>query len=140
MVDFAWKQIQFVFLPHQVEDMELLVSKLQGNKDYIGAAYIDQYEQLMDALSKYQNFKNVKNLGSAISSMIASANQEMADAGYDGEEEWVTVSSLFGAAAIPVETKEIMKQAFDKMKKEGLITDKSKWKALEVLATNYLKP
>jgi len=32
-----------------------------------------------------------------------------------------------------------MKDVFEKMKKNGQITDKAKWKALEVLAENYLK-
>ena len=139
MVDFNWKQIQFVFLPHQVADMELLVKKLEGNKDFIGAAHIDQYETLMDALSKYQNFKNVKNLGSAINAMIESANAEMEAGEFDGKEEWVTVSRLFGSAAIPMETNETMKKVFEKMKKEGSITDKSKWKALDLLAKHYLE-
>lgn len=138
MVDFDWKQLQFVFLPHQVKDLDLLVEKTKGNFDYIGAAYIEQYEQLMDTLSKYQNFKNVKNLGAAIAAMIQAAHNEMDAAGYDGKEEWVTVNRLFGAAAIPSEVNEIMKQAFEKMKKSGDITDKTKWKALEILANHYL--
>lgn len=139
MVDFDWKQIQFVFLPHQLKDLELLVSKTQGNNDFIGAAYIDQYEKLMDVLPKYQNFKNVKNLGAAMNAMVESATNEMATAEYDGKEEWVTVSHLFGAAAIPMEVSETMKDVFKKMKEAGEITDKTKWKALELLAKHYLE-
>lgn len=139
MVDFEWKQVQLVFLPHQVKDLELLVSKTQGNVDYIGAAYIDQYEQLMETLSKYQNFKNVKNLGTAIHSMITVANAEMEESEYDGTQEWVTLSRLFGSAAIPQSLNETMKKVFEKMKKEGEITEKTKWKSLEVLAKQYLQ-
>jgi hypothetical protein len=138
MVDFDWKQIQFVFLPHQLSNLDLLVEKTKGNFDYVGAAYIAQYEQLMDVLPKYQNFKNVKNLGAALDAMIQAAVNEMDASGYDGKEEWVTINRLFGAAAIPFEVNETMKQVFDKMKKDGAITDKSKWKALEVLASHYL--
>jgi len=118
--------------------LELLVSKTQGSFDYIGAAYIDQYEQLMETLAKYQNFKNVKNLGTAMHSMISLANAEMEASEYDGTEEWVTLSHLFGSAAIPQSLNETMKKVIEKMKKEGEITEKTKWKSLEVLANQYL--
>jgi len=137
-LDFDWKQIQFVFIPHQLKNLELFVEKTGGSFDFVGAAHVEQYEKLMDSLQKYQNFKNVKNLGTAINAMIEAANREMEAAEYDGTEEWVTLSTLFGAAAIPQELHLKMKDVFEKMKKNGQITDKSKWKALEVLAENYL--
>ena len=89
--------------------------------------------------AKYQNFKNVKNLGAAIHLMIEGANKEMDDAGFDNKEEWVTVSRMFGSAAVPQETSENMKVVFEKMKKEGSITDKDRWGALDLLATHYLE-
>lgn len=138
-LDFDWKQIQFVFLPHQLKNLELLVARTPNNADYVGAAHVEQYEQLIDCLAKYQQFKNIKNLGAALASMVQSANNEMEEAGFDGSEEWVTVNHLFGAAAIPSEVSEKVKQAIDKMKKEGVITDKAKWQALDVLASYYLK-
>jgi len=137
-LDFDWKQIQFVFIPHQLKNLELFVEKTGGSFDFVGAAHVEQYEKLMDSLQKYQNFKNVKNLGTAINAMMEAANREMEAAEYDGTEEWVTLSTLFGAAAIPQELHLKMKDVFEKMKKNGQITDKSKWKALEVLAENYL--
>lgn len=138
MLDFDWKQIQFIFLPHQLNDMQALVNKTQGSYDYIGVAYIEQYEKLMDMLQQYQNFKNVKNLGAAMHSMILSATKEMDEAGYTEDEDWVNVSQVFGSAAIPKTVQELLKQAFDKMQKAGEITEKNKWKSLEVLANKYL--
>jgi len=138
VLDFDWKQIQFVFIPHQLKNLELFVERTQGNFDFVGAAYVEQYETLMDSLQKYQNFKNVKNLGTAINAMIEAANREMETAEYDGSEEWITLSSLFGSAAIPSELHLKIKNVFEKMKKSGLITDKVKWKALDVLAEIYL--
>jgi len=138
MVDFDWKQIQFVFLPHQLQKLEALVERVQGNNDFIGAAYIEQYEQLMDTLQKYQNFKNIKNLGTTINSMIESVENEMNEAGYSEEGTWTTLQSIFGSSAIPLELKDTMKNVFEKLKKSGDITDKTKWKALKVLADNYL--
>jgi hypothetical protein len=138
MLDFDWKQIQFIFIPHQLKNLELFVEKTGGSFDFVGAAHAEQYETLMDSLQKYQNFKNVKNLGTAINAMIEAANREMEAAEYDGSEEWLTLSSLFGSAAIPSELHLKMKDVFEKMKKNGLITDKMKWKVLDVLAESYL--
>ena len=137
-VEFDWKQIQFVFLPHQLKNLELFVEKTGGSFDFVGTAHVDQYGKLMDSLQKYQNFKNVKNLGTAINAMIEAANNEMKDAEYDGSEEWMTLSNLFGSAAVPSRLHSKMKEVFEKMKKDGVITDKMKWKALDILAETYL--
>lgn len=139
MLDFDWKQLQFIFLPHQLNDLDAFVNKTQGTYDYIGVAHIEQYEKLMDILQKYQNFKNVKNLGAAMHSMILSATKEMDNAGFNDTEGWINVSQVFGAAAIPQEVQVTLKKVFEKMKKNGEITDETRWKSLELLANNYLK-
>jgi len=137
-LDFDWKQIQFVFIPYQLKNLELFIDRTQGNFDFVGAAHTEQYDALMDSLQKYQNFKNVKNLGTTINAMIEAANKEMESAEYDASEEWIPISKLFGSAAIPSELHFKMKDVFEKMKKNGLITDNTKWKCLDVLAENYL--
>lgn len=137
-IDYDWKQIAFLFLPFQIKDLEELVKRTAGNTEFMGVSHREQYDQMMDALIKYQNFKNVKNIGAAIHSMIKAANEEMAESGYDSKEQWIPLSRLFGAAAIPESLNELLKKVFDKMKKERLINDKTRWKALEILADSYL--
>jgi hypothetical protein len=138
IVDYDWKEIQFVFLPHQVKKIEQLVELCANKKEYMGVAHIDQYEKLIDTLQKYQSFSNVKNIGAAVYYMIEHATTQMEDAGFNGEEQWVTLTSLFGSGAVPIETSQIVREAIDKMKKEGIITDKEKRNALEIMAANYL--
>lgn len=138
MVDFDFKQIQFVFLPHQIEDLNALVKRAGGSFEFIGAGYIDQYKKLLETMQKYQTFKNIHNIGGAIHVMINVANKEMEDAGYTEDADWTSVSHLFGSAAIPVEIAEVVRKAMDKMKKEGEINEHSRWKALEILARFYL--
>lgn len=139
MIDFDWKQIQFVFLPHQLNNLDAFVERVKGNFDFEGAGHVTQYEELMDCLQKYQIFKNTKNLGAVIDLMIQAANNEMDEAGFTlDDDEWVPLSRMFGSAAVPQETNEKLKQVMDKLKKEGLITERSKWKAIDVLIDNYL--
>jgi hypothetical protein len=101
MLDYDWQDMQFIFLPHQVKDLELLVSNVEGNKDFIGAAHIDQFEGLLSTLSKYQKFSDIKNVGAAIHKMIEITNEVMDNAGFDENDEWVPLSKIFGNAAIP---------------------------------------
>lgn len=137
ILDFDYKQIQFMFLPHQVAELEKLVSRLKDKKDYIGVAHIDQYEQLLETLKKYQSFSNVKNIGAAIYSMIEQANQTMNDAEFNGD--WLPLSRILGSAAIPKQSFEIIKEALDKMKEQGVFTKNDGWKGLQKLAEDYLK-
>ena len=136
-IDFDWKQIQMVFLPHQLKDLDMFVQRT-GTAEYTGAAHIEQYEQLLQTLQKYQKFKNIQNLGSAIYKMIEVANAEMEQSEYDNNEEWMTLSSIFGSAAIPATLHLKVKSAFEKMKESGQITDKTRWKALEILTDAYI--
>lgn len=137
MVDYDWRQIQFVFLPHQLKNLEEFTDKVQS-ADFQGAGHITQYAELMDCLQSYQVFKNTKNLGAAIYLMIEAANREMGGAGFEGGSDYIPYSRLFGSGAVPAETAEKIKKAMEKMKSNGEITDKDKWRVLDILTENYL--
>ena len=139
IVDYDWKEIQFVFLPHQLNKLEELVKQCSAKKAYIGAAHIDQYEKLIDALQKYQSFSNIKNTGAAIYSMIECAMNQMDEAGFNSEEQWIPLTKLFGSGAVSSETATIINEVIAKMKKEGIITEKNKRNVLEIMAASYLE-
>ena len=137
VLEYDWKEIQMIFLPHQVSDMEKLVATIDGNKDYIGAGHIDQFEKLLNTLSKYQKFTDIKNIGAAIHMMIEVANRVMSDAEFDGKEEWVPLSRILGNAAIPKESAEKVKKVLDQMEKNEEIEKNKRWKGLELMADKY---
>lgn len=138
-LEFTWKNVTFTFLPHQVADTEKLISILESLKpDFLGVADIDQHEEFMETLAKYQRFANVKNTGAAIHSMVCAAKQLFEDIGYENEEEWVQLTSLLGTPAIPKEAADIIKEAVDKMTKDGTVGAKNRWQALEYWAADYL--
>jgi hypothetical protein len=138
IVNFDWKEVEFIFLPHQIKSLEKLVAATSGSKAYIAAAHIDQYEKLIETLQLYQSFANIKNTGAAIHAMIETTLEQMNDAEYSIENsQWVPFTRLFGSGAIPKETFDAVTEVIDGMKKKGVITDKTKWKALEIMAGAY---
>lgn len=138
-VDFAWKNITFTFLPHQIEDWQKLIDTLENTKpDFVGIASIEQYKIFVETLAKYQQFANVKNTGTAIHAMIKSTEKMFENTGYTEENEWVQLTGIFGSSAIPAESAEVIREALKKMADEGIIETKNKWYAIECLAADYL--
>lgn len=136
---FDWKNIVFAFLPHQIDDVNALVEAIQKfAPDYVGVADIEAYKPFMEALAKYQEFANVKNVGAAIHAMTKTTLQQIDDSGYNDTEEWVQLTSIFGGSAIPKEKAERIKEAVEKMVEDGLVQKKRRWQALEVLADCYM--
>lgn len=138
-VSFDWKNVVFMFLPHQINDLDKLVKAVESNHpEYIGAAGIEQYKEMMETLSKYQGFSNIKNVGAAIHAMIKHTEQMLDDIGYSEDQEWIPLTNIFGGAAIPKESSEIIQAAVKKMMDEGQISSKNKWQFIEYLAADYL--
>lgn len=138
-VEFAWKNVTFTFLPHQLKDLDKLLNVLSSLKpDFLGIADIDQHEEFIEAITKYQQFANVKNTGAAIHAMVRSTEQMFEDLHYDDSEEWVQLTNVFGTPAIPKEAADVITEAVKKMTDEGSIGAKNKWQALEFWAAEYL--
>lgn len=138
-VEYDWKNIVFTFLPHQVKDLDKLVEALRTQQpDFIGACDIEQHKPFIDALAKYQEFANVKNTGAAIHAMIKGTEQLFEDLHFDDKQEWVQITSILGSSAIPKDASEIISMAIKKMIESGDINAKSKWRAIELWAADYL--
>ena len=138
-VQFDFKNVTFAFLPHQVNDMDVLIKALeQTAPDIIGVAAYDQCKQFVEALAKYQKFTDIRNVGAAIHSMVESANEKMDLVGFDEEEDWTYLTKLFGSSAIPGEAAQVIQQAIKKAEKEGTVTSKNRWQLIEYLCADYI--
>ncbi len=138
-VEFDWKNITFTFLPHQVRDFEQLVKALGSvSPDVLGVADIDQHEEFIETITKYQQFANVKNTGAAIHAMVKSTERMFEDLHFEESQEWVQLPNIFGSPAIPKEAADIINEALNKMVEEGHIGAKNKWQALEYWAADFL--
>ena len=95
-------------------------------------------QKLVETLAKYQKFENVKNVGAAIHSMVKNADRIMRDVGYEEDGEFVQLSSVFTSGTIRKEYADIIKEALQKMEKDGVIDGKRKWEALAIWAADYM--
>lgn len=138
-VEFDWKNVTFTFLPHQVQDLERLLEVLSSvHPDVLGVAGIDQHKAFIETITKYQQFANVKNTGTAIHAMVKATESLFDELHFDESQEWIQLPNLFGSPAIPKEAADIISEALDKMTKDGQIVAKNKWQALEYWAADYL--
>lgn len=138
-VEFDWKNVTFSFLPHQIKDMEKLVSVLDSiGTDVLGIADIEQHKPFIEAITKYQQFANVKNTGAAVHCMIRATEQMFEDLKFDDSSEWVQLTTLFGSPAIPKEAADVITEALKKMTDAGIVGAKNKWQALEYWAADYI--
>lgn len=138
-VQFDFKTIAFAFLPNQIRDLDALMKNLNGScAEIIGVAAYEQCEKFVETLDKYQQFTDIRNVGAAVHSMIDAANEKMDDAGFDSDMDWTYLAKVFGSAAIPVESAEVIKKALKKAEKDGTITSKNKWQMIEYWAADYL--
>lgn len=138
-IQFDFKNVTFSFLPHQVQDMEVLIKNLETTApEIIGVASYEQCKSFVETLSRYQKFTDIRNIGAAIHSMIETANEKMNDVGFEEDGEWTYLAKLFGGNAIPGEAAKVIQQAIKKAEKEGTITSKNRWQLIEYLCADYL--
>lgn len=138
-IQLDFKNVTFSFLPHQVQDMDVLIKNLETTApEIIGVAAYEQCKGFVETLSRYQKFTDIRNIGAAIHSMIQSANEKMNDAEFDEDGEWTYLAKLFGSNAIPGEAAKVIQQAIKKAEKEGTITSKNRWQLIEYLCADYL--
>lgn len=138
-VQFDFENVVFTFLPHQIKDMDTLVKSLEHTAaDVIGVANYDECKSFVDALSKYQKFTDIRNVGAAVHSMIEAANEKMNNAGFNEDDDWTYLSKVFGSNAVPAESASVMSEAIKKAEKEGTITSKNRWQLIEYLCADYI--
>lgn len=138
-VVFDFKNITFAFLPHQIKDMDVLVKSLESTgAEIVGVAAYEQCKAFCETLSKYQKFSDIRNMGTAIHSMVEVVNEKMNNAGYEEEGEWTYLTKVFGSNAVPVEAAKVISQAVKKAEKEGVITSKNRWQLIEYLCADYV--
>lgn len=138
-IQFDFKNVTFSFLPHQVQDMDVLLKNLETTApEIIGVASYEQCKSFVETLSRYQKFTDIRNVGAAIHSMVQNANERMNEVGFNEQEEWTYLAKLFGSSAIPGEAAKVIQQAIKKAEKEGVVTSKNRWQLIEYLCADYI--
>lgn len=133
--DLDWKQISLVFLDNQLENLENFLKNLYSNPDIVLVADVRSFDDFCKALKKTQKIQDVKNVSSAVDTMVKMCNRFFDENGYEKDRAYVSVSKILGGSSCSKTAGEKIKKAVDSVVKKGLAS--SKWEALEYLAERW---
>ncbi len=134
-VDFEWKTIQFMFLPHMVEDLERL-KKAVNAADLTGFVPIEEFENMVNAISKAGDVENVRNIGAVVHAMIKKTLEDYGDVG-DDMKDYSTIASVFGRGIIPKKDAVVIQDMVKKAMNEGKI--KNAWEIFSLISEENKK-
>ena len=94
----------------------------------VDAKIEDQFREALKSIGKSYDIKAATPIVCKMIDLLT---------GTEGQSDWVYITDIFGPR-VPKEVATILRQAIEKMKKSGEITDKNKWQILEYLFADYL--
>ena len=130
-VDIMPKTVYLVFVPAYYEKWTLLAAATPPAIDEIAVVDAKIEDQFREALKSIGKSYDIKAATPIVCKMIDLLT------GTEGQSDWVYITDIFGPR-VPKEVATILRQAIEKMKKSGEITDKNKWQILEYLFADYL--
>lgn len=147
-LDFA--TVQLVFLPHELDAARASFDEarklVQADARWL-AAYAD-YETTLDALATAHGAHNVGNVATALGLILAVFERhldELRDAWLDpdtGEpvdaRRLVPIETILGTRSMPADAGAMLARAVDRMVRKGEVPADQRWRALELLAADYL--
>ena len=151
MVSISEANLQFqtlsmIFLPDELKAAQKVIDEAKErvkHADTIWLARMQEYDQWLDTQEAVSASYNVKNVATAVDLMLKLLSKNMnqlseAWENSDDDKKWVPIESVIGRTKIPAGSAKIIKKALDKMVGSQVITGKTLWKGLEVLAEKYL--
>ncbi len=143
--NLEFQPMTFIFLPSEIERAKTAFEQAKGlTKGLTWLARWDEYDRLLDALEQAGDAHGVKNVATALALILDVFEAHLDDlaAGWEPQAEskshWVPIASVVNTSNVPAPVAKVLKQAVDKMLREGAITTKARWQALEYLAADYL--
>lgn len=143
-VNLEYKVLSFVFLPEELEEIDSLLEKAQDCKgDEVRLTTLAHFERLLSATSVVKAAHNIKNSAVSLELALRVFENHLEDlqAGWVGDEErrtLVPLSTIIGGETVSPDAAKVIKKAVDRMVDSGQVQAKEKWKALAVLASDYL--
>lgn len=147
-LDYA--TVQITFLPHELDAAEAALEKAEqiAKYDQRWLAGISQYDATLQALDQARSGANVGNAATALGVILrvfADHLEDLQDYWYDevsGEANrshgTVPLESITGTTLIDPQAAGVINRAVRKMIERGDVTEAAPWRALELLAADYL--
>jgi hypothetical protein len=147
-VSLETRQVTFMFLPNEAEQVaeafEQAKQLLSSKEVYL--ARMADYDRALDAVAASGASYGVKNTATSMAIVMDTFERHITDLqeGYldeDGEathDGWVPLATIVGSSTVPADVAAVLTRLVKRMEKDGDVTDKAKWRALELAAADYL--
>ena len=149
-LDFA--TVQLVFLPHELDAARASLDEarklVQADARWL-AGYTD-YEPTLDALATTHSAHNVGNVATALGLILAVFERHLDElrdgVWYDPESgepignarQLVPIETILNGRTMPADAAAVVAQAVDRMVRTGDVPADQRWRALELMAADYL--
>lgn len=146
-LDFATVQVMFLPAEKEAAERSFEDARRMVSADARWLAGIDQYEATLAALQTVHQAYNVGNVATALGVVLAVFEHhldELREGWYDEQAQMprhnklAPLESIFGVRAMPTDAAAIVAQAVDRMVEHGDVDQHSRWRALELMAADYL--
>jgi len=138
-IDLDSKTVLLIFLPRVKERLDRALEYLRSSGQRVDGVYLaadTDYSPLEKAVRKIHEEYDVRVVADILGKMgdlvLEACGESVAD------PERVHLKDLLGSAWVPKEAAAVIRQAVQKMLKEGEITQTNRWQALEMWAADYL--
>jgi predicted DNA-binding protein with PD1-like motif len=135
-LDMEIKTILVTFLSYEKEIFDRAAKIIDGKYEELYAADIRHLDLFSKALKSVQKDYDIRAMSTALSMMAEITLKYLGEETDDAER--VALRDIFGTSFIPAEAAAIVKDALQKMKKNGDITQTNQWQALEYWAADFL--
>jgi hypothetical protein len=138
-VQFTFKTVALTFLPRlkaRVDTALEFVKQTIPCYDELYVAAQSDFEPFTDCVRRISKEYEIRIVSDIVAKMAELAQRQMGQPVEDGVR--VALRDLLGSTYIPVEAAKVVKQAVDKMEREGNVGPKNRWQVLEMWAADYL--
>lgn len=138
--EFDWRAVGLLFLPAQLEDFRAALDTIDKHTELLGIADLASFDEFAQQVHRYGWLHEVRNMATAIALLTQLAAREADAAEEDGVQPggtWKRTAALVGPQ-LPPDAADVVKQAVAKAIVDHELDPAQPWRALEVLAADYL--
>lgn len=131
-LDIGTHSVYLLFVPSYFEKWEWLIKTVDSAVEQVAIADASTEEKFREALKSVGKAYNIKAATPLICKMIDIVNGDT-----ESKDGWVYLADILGPR-VPAEVGALLLDVLGKMERDGDITKKNKWQALEYLAAEYM--
>jgi hypothetical protein len=149
-VGLEFQSVSLIFLPHELAhatEVWQQAKEAAAGADETWLAPIKAYEATLDALASAHGAYGVTNVTTALGLVLELVTRHLDEmregwltADYEPKQpkQWVPIETVLGGRTMPAEAAAVLAKAVDHLVSAGDVPGAQRWRALELLAGDYL--